>query len=160
MTSLIKGMLKKFKYVEMPNEKNDWKQWSDVELGKAEYTLHYVRVCKLARISHKKKKRITAEDLERRIVKKGVLMISVGGEWYMDIETGKHYELGKLFGEELQNPNNELYVVSENPLYYECYDTIKGLNLQPNDQFTARQLRNLYINHFDTKVKQLFEGNS
>ncbi len=158
MTTLIRHMLNHFKYTEASNEVDTWKNLTQEELKDVLYVLHSVRVCQLARVSHRKKKTLSAEDLAKRIVKKDVLMISVGCDWFMDIETGEHYELGKLFGEDLQKPTNKLYVVSESPLYYECYDVIQSKHLDPNSKFTARQLRRIYNEYFAERCRQFFDG--
>ena len=142
MASLIKEMLRGTKHHEAHNQ-SGWMQLAHANDEEEKYILHKVRVCKLARVSHKKKKRLTAEDLKKRIVRENVLMINLDGNWYLDIETGKKYELGGIFGEELENPNAELYVASEKALYYACYDTIKRKDLDPNEELTASELRDI-----------------
>lgn len=129
-------------------QQSGWTQLTKEQHLQDEYILHTVRVCSLAQVSHKKKKRLKAEDIEKRICNDGVLMVSVGNDIYMDIETKEQYELGALFGEELNYPEKDLYVASTKPMYYTCYETIQQKNLDPNDKVSVKELRNIYNEHF------------
>ena len=137
MTRFIKGMLNKFEYTEASNSQNDWVQWTDKELEDAQYTLHCVRVCRLVRKSNKLFKKTQC-----KLFKSDAIMVNVGDNWFMDIETGRYYEMAT----EVESTGTT-YVSCESPLYYDCYDTVKSKKLQPNDKFTARELRSIYQEH-------------
>ena len=146
MVSLIKNLINKLQHKSNKNVK-EFVQISKQELEQQQYTLHTIRLCTLSAISHRKQKILTSEQLLKRVERHDVLMVNVGYNWYMDIETGMRYELGGFFGDELEDLNNDLYISSERPLFHICYDTIKAKNYEPNDKLTAYELRQIYNDH-------------
>ena len=150
MASLISKIIRRNN---LKDSHRDCRVLTQEEINNAEYILHTVRVCSLAHISHKKRKRVKAEDIAKRICNEGVLMVNVCENLYMDIETGKYYELGVVFGEELKYPNNDLYVASVSPLYYMCYETIKQRKLDPNVKVSVKELRDIYNENFNQLSK-------
>ena len=146
--TLIQNILNMFKHEDTQNDKK-FVRWTLAELKDAEYTLHAVRVGQLAKIKNVRPNKANAGLVKDTIVKEDMLMISVGDNWYMDIESGNYYEMANFVGSKLQNPNRDLHIVGYKPFYYECYDTIKSKNLQPNDMLSASQLRKLYKEHME-----------
>ncbi|MFQ6723889.1 MAG: hypothetical protein ACLRFE_00960 [Clostridia bacterium] len=134
--------------------------FNKVDLEDATYVLYQVRLCKLSRISDKNKKKLSCVDLEKYVVKEDVLMVNIAGDFYMDIQTGKYYELRIFSDKNLKHYNNELYVSDDESFYHKCYDVIKSKNLQPNDMLGLNELKAVYKEYYETKTKQFGDEKS
>ena len=154
--SLIQEMINFFDTKKMKEPINNYKLKTvdkKIDLN-TEYIFHSIRLCKLARMSRAKKKHLTAEDIQKRIVRENVLMVSDGPDWFIDIETGNRYECGKMFGEEMLQLENELYVASISSLYHECYDIVQDQHIDPNAKLNAKQLRQIYNDEFARRNRE------
>jgi len=117
------------------------------------YNLDDIKVCQLAVISNKKQRTLSSRDIISRIVKYDALMIAVKPNWYMDIESGKCYELGGMFGDKLQSPKNKYYIAGTESFVYTCYETIQDKNIDFNLQYSASEIRNIYNTYFENNTK-------
>lgn len=117
------------------------------------YKLDDIRVCQLATISNKKKKTLFSRDIISRIIKFDALMVRVNPNWYMDIKSGKCYEVGGMFTDELECPNNKYYVAGTEPITYTCYETIQSKGMDVNAEYSAIEIRQLYNIHFANNTK-------
>ena len=149
MASLIKTILNKYKKENKVHVDNDSTSFS---LNKT-YKLDDIKICQLAVISNKKQTTLNSRDIVSRIVRYDALMIWVKPNWYMDIESGKMYELGGMFGDELENPNNNYYIAGTEPFEYICYETIKSNGIDINSEYSISEIKQLYKNHQEYQIK-------
>ena len=103
-------------------------------------------IAKLAKLIDKRKRNITVQDINDSVVSENTLAISVGNNWFMDIETGKYYELGGILGEEMTT-DMDVYVERTRSLFHFSYDEVKKNNMQPMNEYSAKELRDLYNAH-------------
>ena len=106
------------------------------------YKMRFIYVAQLAQ---KDKEHPNICSIYKNIVKKDALLVSINLHWFMDIETGIYYKFGHQFGQETDD--TELCIASESPMWYVCNDIIKNQGIKPEDEFTSRQLREIFQEH-------------
>ena len=151
MASLIKSILNRYK---KENKVDIDNALTSFNLNKT-YKLDDVKICQLALINDKKQKTSISYNFMGRIVKHDALMIRVKPNWYMDIESGKCYELGSICGDELENPNNDYYITGTEPFEYICYETIKSNDIDISGEYSLSEIKQLYKNHQEYQIKGL-----
>ena len=156
MTRFIKQMLKKFVYTEASNQEEldivDDKKITPED----EYLLREVRVCDLSHIIRKNPEKVSEQEVENALVKHNAIMVNSGNNYYMDIETGKQYRVGKLFSKN-EKDKQEIVVININAIYHSCYDEVCAHCLDPNAKFSVKQLTKLRDEHFANRCRQFKE---
>lgn len=150
--SFIKDMLKRTREKErvesIKNQQLNFTKYTAEQLKELQYIISRIYVGNI--IKNVGKRFMSQADLKHNIVKQNALLIHIQDFWYMDIETGKYYQLSNIYNSNITNDKE--YINQDRAFYYECYDTIKSKGMKPNGKFTAIELRKIYEDNKQIKL--------
>ena len=135
---------KQHQNIELTLDKNSCKNnvQHSMQTNEPTYKMRFIYVAQLAQ---KDKEHPNICTIYKNIVKKDALLVSINLHWFMDVETGVYYKFGHQFGKKVDE--DELCIAGESPMWYVCNETLKSMNIKPDDLFTASELREIYNKH-------------